>query len=79
MLGKLSDCAHPNPHGEKRSPEIPYVSWDEPLMELSAKIATETNPKTIAALISELIRLLAEEQNAIKEKIRANLSITPPS
>jgi hypothetical protein len=62
------------------SSEITYASSDEPLMELCAKIGIETSPQTIAALISELIKLLAEEQNAIKAKISANLSrlITPP-
>jgi hypothetical protein len=63
------------------SSEVSYVSPDAHLMQLCAKIGTEKNPRKMAALISQLVRVLTEEQNAIKAKIVANLSrlITPPS
>jgi cytochrome b len=63
------------------SSEVSYVSPDAQLMQLCAKMGTEKNPRKIAALISQLVRLLTEEQNTIKAKIVANLSrlITPPS
>jgi hypothetical protein len=63
------------------SSEGSYVSPDAQLMQLCAKIGPEKNPEKIAALISQLVRLLTEEQNAVKAKIVANLSrlITPPS
>lgn len=40
------------------SSEISYASPDEQLMELCTKIGTETNPKKIATLISQLIEVL---------------------
>lgn len=53
---------------------------DEQLRQLSAKIAAEKDPKKLAELTSELIRLLAEEQDTIKAKIRTNIrrSTIPP-
>jgi hypothetical protein len=46
---------------------------DRKLMELCRRIATEPNPAKLAVAIDELIKLLAEEQDTIKAKIRANL------
>lgn len=47
---------------------------DRKLYELCSRITTERDPKKLAAVINDLIKLLAEEQDAIKRKISSNLS-----
>ena len=51
---------------------VPQMT-DEKFTQLCAKIATEKDPRKLAEATSELIKLLAEEQDAIKAKISANL------
>jgi hypothetical protein len=46
---------------------------DVRLRQLCEQISTESNHERLSALIDELYKLLIEEQDAIKVKIRANL------
>jgi hypothetical protein len=46
---------------------------DQKLYDLCSLIAVERDPKKLSAAIDELIKLLDEEQDAIKAKINANL------
>jgi hypothetical protein len=57
-------------------PEIRNATPDEKLIELCHDIGTESDPKKLIALIEQLIILLHEEQDAIREKIRQRLSET---
>jgi hypothetical protein len=47
---------------------------DRKLYDLCSRITKERDPEKLTATIDELIKLLNEEQAAIKAKIRANLS-----
>jgi hypothetical protein len=46
---------------------------DEKLIRLCECISKETDPAKMTALLDELIKLLGEEQDAIRAKINANL------
>jgi hypothetical protein len=46
---------------------------DQKMIALCTQISTEKDPKKLMALAEELIKLLDEEQNEIKAKIRANI------
>jgi hypothetical protein len=46
---------------------------DVKLRQLCEQISKESNHQRLSALIDELYKLLIEEQDAIKKKIRANL------
>ena len=50
---------------------------DEQFMQLCCQIKAESDPKKLTALLDELTKLLAEEQDAIKLKI-AGRSIGNP-
>jgi uncharacterized protein (DUF2344 family) len=54
--------------------EIRHVTPDEKLIQLCRHIGTERDPKKLSSLIEQLITLLHEEQDAIREKIRQRLS-----
>jgi hypothetical protein len=47
---------------------------DTKLYDLCSRITNERDPEKLAATIDELIKLLNEEQDAIKAKISTNLS-----
>ena len=47
---------------------------EKKMFDLCSKITKERDPERLTATIDELIKLLTEEQDAIKAKIRANLS-----
>jgi hypothetical protein len=47
---------------------------DQKMFDLCRQISTELDPVKMAALVEELIKLLNAEQDAIKAKIRVNLS-----
>jgi hypothetical protein len=55
---------------QRRSPR---VMPDEKLIRLCESISKETDPAKMTALLDELIKLLGEEQDAIRAKINANL------
>lgn len=46
---------------------------DQKMLELCRRISTEMDPVKMAGLVDQLIKLLNEEQDVIKSKIRANL------
>jgi len=46
---------------------------DQQLIKLCENISKETDPANMTALLDELIKLLDEEQDAIRTKINANL------
>jgi hypothetical protein len=51
---------------------------DRKMFDLCSKITQERDPEKLTATIDELIKLLNEEQAAIKAKIRANLNTGMP-
>jgi hypothetical protein len=46
---------------------------DQKLFNLCRQISSETDSERLASLLDELIKLLNEEQDTIKAKIRANI------
>jgi hypothetical protein len=46
---------------------------DQKLLQLCREISTQKDSQQLALLIEDLIKLLAEEQDTIKAKIRANI------
>jgi hypothetical protein len=53
---------------------------DNKFLEMCRKMATETDSAELAKVCEELIKLLAEEQSEIRQKIKANLkNIIPGS
>jgi len=46
---------------------------DQKLFQLCRQISTQKDPQQLSALIDDLIKLLAEEQDTIRAKIRANV------
>lgn len=56
--------------------EIRNATPDEKLIRLCHHIGTESDPKKLIALLEQLITLLHEEQDAIREKIRQRLGNT---
>lgn len=46
---------------------------DEKMKQLCAKISAEKDPLKVMSLTEQLIKLLDEEQDAIRAKIRANI------
>jgi hypothetical protein len=54
--------------------EIRNVTPDQKLIQLCHGIGTERDPKKLMSLIEQLITLLHQEQDAIREKIRQRLS-----
>jgi hypothetical protein len=49
---------------------------DQRFLELCRLITAEKDPRKLVALTEELTELLAEEQDVIKAKIRANIGNT---
>jgi hypothetical protein len=46
---------------------------DQKLFHLCRQISTQKDPQELTQLIDDLIKLLSEEQDTIKAKIRANI------
>lgn len=46
---------------------------DRKMMELCRQISAEKDPGKLLSLVEQLTRLLTEEQDGIKAKIRANI------
>ncbi len=47
---------------------------DQELLELCARITDESDSQKLSLLLEELLELLKEEQDAIRAKIKANLT-----
>lgn len=54
--------------------KVPLGMPDRRMFELCCQISVEREPHKLLPLVEELAKLLAEEQDVIKSKIRAGLS-----